>query len=78
MSFLLAVFANLLLLLAAFGTGGVLRPFLPTSFSKLDRIPIIVLAGLGISRHFSIPPGPGPIHSRSNASNSSSLWFFRY
>jgi len=48
MRFLPAVFANLLLLLAAFGVGGFLRPLLPKTFSKLDRISIIALGGFGL------------------------------
>jgi hypothetical protein len=48
MRFLPAVFANLLLLLAAFGLGGFLRPLLPRTFSKIDRLSIIALGGLGL------------------------------
>ena len=48
MRFLPAAFANLLLLLAAFGVGGFLRPLLPKTFLKLDRIPIIARGGFGL------------------------------
>jgi hypothetical protein len=47
MRFLGPIFANLLLLSAAFGLGSVLCPLLPKTFSKLDRLSIIALAGLG-------------------------------
>ena len=48
MRFLAPVFANLFLLLSAFGWGALLRPLLPSGFSKLDRLAIFPLAGLGI------------------------------
>lgn len=48
MRFLLPVIANLLLLLAAFGIGGFLRPLIPRSFSKIERLVIIPLAGFGL------------------------------
>ena len=48
MKFLLPVIANLLLLLAAFGIGSSVRPLIPHSFSKLERLIIIALAGIGL------------------------------
>jgi hypothetical protein len=47
MRFLAPAFANLLLLLAACGLGGFLRPLFPKTFSKIDRLSIIALGGLG-------------------------------
>jgi hypothetical protein len=48
MRLLPSILANLLLLLAAFGLGSLLRPLLPQNFSKLDRIATIALGGLGL------------------------------
>ncbi|MFI5098830.1 MAG: hypothetical protein ACHQT6_12725, partial [Candidatus Acidiferrales bacterium] len=48
MRFLPPVFANFLLILAGFGLGSVLRPLLPRSSRKIDRIAIIGLGGLGL------------------------------
>ncbi len=48
MRFLLPVIANLVLLLAAFGFGGLIRPLIPQNFSKLDRLTIIPFAGFGL------------------------------
>ena len=48
MRFLLPVLSNLLLLLGAFGFGSLLRPLIPRSFSKLDRLTIIPFAGFGL------------------------------
>ena len=48
MRFLLPVIANLLLLLAAFGLGSLIRPLIPKGFSKLDRLAIIPFAGFGL------------------------------
>ena len=48
MRFFLPVIANLLLLLAAFGFGSLIRSLIPRSFSKLDRLTIIPFAGFGL------------------------------
>jgi len=48
MKFLLPVSANVLLLLAAFGLGSFLRPLLPKSFAKIDRLSVIALGGFGL------------------------------
>ena len=48
MRFLLPVIANLLLLVAAFGLGSLIRPLIPHNVSKLDRLAIIPLAGFGL------------------------------
>lgn len=48
MRFLPPIFANLLLLLSATGLGGFLRPLFPRTLSKLDRIALIPLGGLGL------------------------------
>ena len=48
MRFLPPVLANLLLLLSAVGWGSLLRPLLPSSFSKIDRWAALPLAGLGV------------------------------
>ncbi len=48
MRFLSPVLANLLLIFAAFGIGGVLRPLLPRTLRKIDRIAILALGGLGL------------------------------
>jgi Dolichyl-phosphate-mannose-protein mannosyltransferase len=49
MRFLLPVIANLLLLLSAFGIGSAVRPLIPGSFSKIERLIIISLAGIGLN-----------------------------
>jgi hypothetical protein len=48
MRFLPPLAANLLLFLAAFGLGGLLRSLYPTRLLKVDRIATIILAGLGL------------------------------
>jgi len=48
MRFLPPVFANLLLILAAFGVGSILRPLLPRTLRKIDRFAILALGGLGL------------------------------
>jgi hypothetical protein len=48
MRFLPPLAANLLLFLAAFGLGGLLRPLFPTRLLKVDRIATIILGGLGL------------------------------
>jgi len=48
MRFVYPLGANLLLLVAAFGVGNVLRPLLPQTLEKLDRLAATVLGGLGI------------------------------
>ena len=48
MRFLPPLAANLLLFLAAFGLGGLLRPLFPTRRLKVDRIATIILGGLGL------------------------------
>jgi hypothetical protein len=48
MRFLGPLFANLLLLLSAFGLGGFLRSLFPRKLSKLDRLALIPLGGLGL------------------------------
>lgn len=49
MRFLLPVIANLLLLLSACGTGSAVRPLIPRTFSKIERLVIIALAGVGLN-----------------------------
>ena len=48
MRFLPPLAANLLLFLAAFGLGGLLRPLFPIRLLKVDRIATIILGGLGL------------------------------
>jgi hypothetical protein len=48
MRFLLPIVANLLLLFGAFGIGGLVRPLIPQSFSKINRLVVIPLAGFGL------------------------------
>jgi len=48
MRFLLPAIANLILLLGAFGIGGLVRPLIPQNFSKIDRLVVIPLAGFGL------------------------------
>jgi hypothetical protein len=48
MRFLYPLGANLLLLVAAFGVGSLLRPLFPQTLGKLDRLATTVLGGLGI------------------------------
>ncbi len=48
MRFLPPALANFLLILAGFGLGSVLRPLLPRTFQKIDRIAVIALGGLGL------------------------------
>jgi hypothetical protein len=49
MRFLLPVIANLLLFLSACGTGSATRPLIPRTFSKIERLVIIALAGIGLN-----------------------------
>jgi hypothetical protein len=48
MRFALIILGNLLVFLSAFGLGGFLRPLFPRSFSKLDRLAMVPLAGFGL------------------------------
>ncbi len=48
MRFLPPALANFLLILAGFGLGSVLRPLLPRTLRKIDRIAVIALGGLGL------------------------------
>jgi hypothetical protein len=48
MRFFSPIFANLLLIVAAFGLGSLFRPLFPQQFSRIDRIATILLGGLGI------------------------------
>lgn len=48
MRLLAAIFANVLLLVAAFGVGSLLRTFFPKNLSPLDRIAATVTGGLGV------------------------------
>jgi hypothetical protein len=48
MRFLPPLAANLLLFLAAFGLGGLLRPLFPTRLLKADCVASVVLGGLGL------------------------------
>lgn len=48
MNFFATIFAALLLLMSAFGLGGFLRPLFPPAFSKIDRLAVIPLGGLGL------------------------------
>jgi Dolichyl-phosphate-mannose-protein mannosyltransferase len=52
MRFLLPAIANLILLLGAFGIGGLVRPLIPQNFSKIDRLAVIPLAGFGLQGLF--------------------------
>src|SRR5882724_109272 len=48
MKVLAAILANLLLLISAFGLGGLIRPLIPRKLLPIDRLAIIPLAGLGL------------------------------
>ena len=48
MRFLYPLAANLLLLVASFGVGNLLRPLFPQTLGKLDRLAATALGGLGI------------------------------
>jgi hypothetical protein len=48
MRWLLPVFANLVLVLSAFGFGGLLRGLFPKSFSPIDRLTLTLLGGIGL------------------------------
>jgi len=48
MRFLAPLLANLFLILSAFGFGGILLPILPQELSRIDRLAILPLAGLGM------------------------------
>ena len=48
MRFAPAIFANLVLALAAIGYGSLLRRFFPPQFSRLDRAALTLLGGLGL------------------------------
>ena len=48
MRFAFIISGNLLVFLSAFGFGGFLRPLLPRSFSKVDRLAVIPLGGFGL------------------------------
>jgi hypothetical protein len=42
-----AIFANILLIVAAFGVGSLFSGLIPRSFQRADRLAAILLAGLG-------------------------------
>src|SRR5258708_35058310 len=48
MRMVMPIVANAVLVLAALSLGSVLRRLIPESFSRIDRIAIILLGGLGI------------------------------
>lgn len=48
MRFLPAILSNLLLMGAAFGMGSLLQPLFPRNFSRLDRVAVTTLSGLGL------------------------------
>lgn len=48
MRLLTAIFANALLLAAAFGVGTLFRPLLPQEWSRLDRLAALTAGGLGL------------------------------
>lgn len=49
MKFLTPIFANLVLLVSALGYGSLLRSLLPQTFSKIDRLAVVLLEGSGRS-----------------------------
>jgi len=48
MSVILPIFANLILLTAMLGFGSLLRALIPQSFSRVDRLALTLLGGLGL------------------------------
>ena len=48
MKVILPTISNIVLLIAAFGLGGLLRPLFPKNFRRIDRLAIIPLGGIGL------------------------------